>query len=382
MKYSFLEKIFSIKNDRWHKVLHIFGIKIALPVKSKENLKNFYKPIDNANYEIIHILHATSFAVELVKFLNTFVDHKKHLFIFKSAPSLYKMEYSADNIVEGNLNSLKINLNVTKKIIVHSLLFPSDIKYFYNNPQLLKITYWSIWGGDLYCTNNHMSNFVKTNVKAIITVFDKIEYYKQYGEKPCFNIIYPSLTLNDLPYKPKKQDNLPINILINHCADKSSLTLLNKLEKYKNENIRVYAALSYTTHTQNAKLKKQIIKLGKTIFGNKFIPVTNWMDATTYNNFLSNIDIFLLGMKRQQGIGNLRICAVQGAKLFMDSNNQTYEELENINIKLFDTNSIDDLSFEEFKRYSEEEKLNNRNVFLERNKRETVISRWQKIFED
>lgn len=382
MKFTLLEKIFSIKNDRWHKVIHILGIKFAISRKNKEDFMRFYRPIDNAEFEFVHILHASSFAVELVKFLNTFVDHRKHLFIFKSGPTLYTSSLKADNVIEGNLLSLKINLNITKKIIVHSLLFENDIEYFYNNPQLLKITYWSIWGGDLYCNNNHKSNFVKANVKAILTVFDKIEYNKQYGEKSCFNIIYPSSTLNDLPCKLNNEKNSPINILINHCADESTLVLLKKLEKYKNENIRIYTALSYTTHMQSLKLKKEIINLGKTIFKDNFVPILDWMDTNEYNKFLSKFDIFILGMKRQQGIGNLRICAVQGAKLFMNSKNQTYKELENINLNIYDLNKIDDMNFEEFKRYTDEERLNNRNIFIERNKYETVMNSWKKVFED
>ena len=375
------KKIFSITNERYHKVIYIFGLKIAITVRDKKPYLRFSQNIGYINYEIVHILHATGFAVKLVEFLNSFVDRKKHLFIFKSGPTLYFATTKAENIIEGNLNTLKIDLRKTKKIIVHSLLFPADINYFYNNPQLLKITYWSIFGGDLYnCSNNYKANYVKSNVKAIITVFDEQEYNKQFGEKLCFKIIYPDNCLSNIEMKKKKIKGECINILANHCADPSTIDILNNLYKFKDENIKITTIVSYGTVNKKNR-KKDIIKLGYKLFKDKFNPITKWLSIEDYSKLMEQQDIIILGMQRQQGIGNLRLCTVSGAKAFLNAKNPIYSSLKEIGLSIYNANIIPDMSFDSFINYDDNRRLINRNIFIERAKPEYIQGLWNKVFD-
>ena len=383
MAVKLKDKIFSIKKERYHKVVRLLGFKAAFQIKGeKERYLRFLKEIGPVDYEIVHLLPATSFAVELVNFLNSFVDHSKHLFIFKSGPTLYWAAAEADNVIEGNLFTLKIDLRKTKKIIAHSLLLKSDIRYFYNNPQLLDRTYWVVYGGDLYdFKNTHESNFVKYNLKGVLTTFDKPEYNKQYGEKLCMEIIFPDKSLKNIELKPRKTKGETINILVNHCSDKSSFDILSNLEKYKNENIKIYSGLAYTSVYQSLHMKKDIIKYGKKLFGDKFVPVTQWMDKDEYMEFLKRFDVLILGMDRQQGIGNLRGSLLSGAKAFLNVNNPIYESLENIGLTIFDCNSIKDLTFEEFINLKERDRTKNREIFVKRSDENYIKDLWSKVFD-
>lgn len=377
---NIFEKIFSIKNERYHKVICILGVKFAFTVRDKEPYLRFIKNIGCVEHEIVHILTATKTSIDLVNFLNKHMDKNKHLFIFKDGPTLYTIRAEGENVIEGNLSTLKIDLTKTKKIIMHSLFRSQDTDFLYYNPQLLPITYWNIYGGDLYKeVESYKSKYVKTHIKAILTAHDEKEYNKRFGKKQCFEVIFPDDVFNKLELNKPRADKC-INIMVNHCADLSTFEILKDLEKFKNENIKITTVLSYITMGQKGQLNKKIKSLGKDLFGEKFVPVEKWLASEEYVKFLSQQDIFILGMHRQQGLGNLRYCAALGSKLFMNRNIDTYKSLSKIGIKLYDTNSIRTMDFAEFINYSMEEMQNNRKIFKERVSDKNILKLWEKVF--
>ncbi|WP_083234102.1 TDP-N-acetylfucosamine:lipid II N-acetylfucosaminyltransferase [Candidatus Marithrix sp. Canyon 246] len=49
---------------------------------------------------------------------------------------------------------------------------------------------------------------------------------------------------------------------------------------------------------------KEVISTGTKIFGDKFIPMTEFMDFDKYLNFLGSINITIFNHNRQQAMGN------------------------------------------------------------------------------
>ena len=101
----------------------------------------------------------------------------------------------------------------------------------------------------------------------------------------------------------------------------------------------------------------------------------------TTDEFLKRFDVLILGMDRQQGIGNLRGSLLSGAKAFLNVNNPIYESLENIGLTIFDCNSIKDLTFEEFINLEESDRTKNREIFVKRSDENYIKDLWSKVFD-
>lgn len=369
-----------VRTNKKIKKYYIFSIPLFKRTKKIVNYSNF---LGNIEYKTIYILHKTSLSVEFVKMIMRYYSPKESAFVFISGASEnFAGPLWGKNIFYGNIETLIINPNKTHKIILYGMYSQALVNYLYRHKNLLPITYWAILGGDLYLApNDEKNNYVRKNVKAIITSFDPQEYEKRYGKKKSFNIIYKNPIARYVLNKKQLRKKNSYKILVNNCCDPSTLEVFHLLEKFKHQNIIVSTILSYKTiDAPNAYTS--IMKEGKQIFQDKFEPIKQWMNSRQYADFLSTVDIYISGQNWQRGLGNMSALMIMGKKIFMKSNVSTYSQFQNMGVKVFNTDSIENMSFEEFINYDKTYIQQNRTIMSQRASEKYQIQLWKAVIDD
>lgn len=126
---------------------------------------------------------------------------------------------------------------------------------------------------------------------------------------------------------------------------------------------------------------KWVIEKGRSFFGERFIPLLDFLDPKVYGTILNQIDVAMMFHNRQQGFGNTRLLLSLGKKVYMKKTNIFYK-LKKLGILVF---PVDDLK---------DDIENSRDFFilppaLEKNKdltievfgRERVIKMMKKLFD-
>jgi hypothetical protein len=303
--------------------------------------------------------------------------------------STFKMPYlfSSYFSIGKHLRLLKLMFG-SQKIIVHSLASPWLLLYLYLFPSLNQKVYWAIWGKDLYYYRLLKKKYFYHDIyeffrkKVFKNVGNTIVYIKGdyelaqkwYGVKgrnhDCF--MYPSNLYKTYPVKAKKHTG--INIQVGNSAETSNehLETFDKLLKYKESDITIYAPLSYGNQSYAAK----VIQKGKEMFGEKFIPLTEFMPFEKYLEYLGSIDIVIFAHKRQQALGNSIILLGLGKKVYMRNDITTWEFFHDISVKVYNIEKFNlNLLDESIKKSNKE---NIKAYFSE----ERLVSQLKRLFED
>lgn len=262
-------------------------------------------------------------------------------------------------------------LKSCKKIIVVGLFDSGLIFYLNLHFQLLKKVVVVFHGGEFYSIRGKLSlkaklfQFARKRVVSgacacYTFTHDDYEFAKEYYNLPkkhgCVELPWHYEVTPDyaLPSKP----NSPFVILVGHNAriEDHHEEVLNKLAQYKNENIRIIAPLSYGSK----EIRDQVIKKGTSIFGERFVPLTEWIEPSRYQKMLQTVSVFVLGTDRQAGTFNVNLMLRLGAKVFLRKDNSLWSYYSRYcNCKIFDISTIDTLSFKEFVTFSKDDRVDN-----------------------
>ncbi len=144
------------------------------------------------------------------------------------------------------------------------------------------------------------------------------------------------------------------NLLIGNSASYTNnhIELFELLKTLDTEERKIIVPLSYG----NKKYQKEIIKVGKKLFGHNFIPLVKFMPLKEYNKTIQSCGIIIMNHYRQQGVGNIVQSLWQGRKLYLSEHNLLYNYFNRIGCKIFsiekelnkaNTHAFDPLSKEE-----------------------------------
>ncbi len=235
-------------------------------------------------------------------------------------------------------------------------------------------------GGDLYSAPpGKKDDYVRKHFAGILTGFDKEIFEKKYNTiLPCYEVTYPHDIKEEMISENLRQNGV-IHVQINNSADVTTLEMLDILSKFKDENIKISTILSYITVGQK-DYRLAIIKKGYEIFGEKFNPLIEFMPKEEYVNHLASVDIYISNQNRQQGNGNSTFIYSLGGKIFLKNSNSVYKKYNSIGIKIFDTNEIKDMDFNDFCYFDEKEKQKSISILKKRMEDETKIKQWSDFF--
>ncbi|PKG75872.1 hypothetical protein CXF86_04735 [Shewanella sp. GutCb] len=246
---------------------------------------------------------------------------------------------------------LLIKMYKAEKIILHGLSDFSLVILLAFNPWLLKKCHWCIWGADLYFHKTSQKS-VRKSIQEIFRgfVIKRIGFLvsylegdvdlarKWYGAKGIYKecLLYLSNVYTSLPQAAEK--NVTINIQIGNSAEVSNnhIEVLEALRKYKDENIKIFVPLSYGDN----KHASEVISKGRDWFGEKFVPLNDFMSFDKYLEFLGSIEIAIFNHRRQQAMGNTITLLGLGKTVYIREDTSQWELFKSQNIVVKSLNSF------------------------------------------
>lgn len=134
------------------------------------------------------------------------------------------------------------------------------------------------------------------------------------------------------------------------------------LKRFKHENILIYAPLSY----QNGEYARYISEVGKKIFGEKFIPIFDFLPKDQYLNLIDKMDVCVMNHRRTQAGGNIMAFLSKGKKVFINPNSTLYLFLKSMRIEVYSINSLNSLNIDEL-RTGQSSEIVKKNIEILRN---------------
>lgn len=345
------------------------------------------------------------FTLEFLKFLGKNFNTEKHkVIVYNIGENFTKQEFKYVKYIERIVDDEKVLLNEAKKadkIIVHSFYSMQIIKFFSKYIKLANKAVFIVWGAEAYNNRYYLLENKGLNLKIRITEilkrriirrvpefmtfaapdYDLLKLY--YGVKgKQFDCLYPSnidRNFLDKLLQNKKEIKSEFFILLGNSATKTNQhkEMIEILSNYKDKNIKVICPLSYG----DIEYRDEIVRYGKKVFNEKFIPILEYMTPKEYSSLLSKIDVAVFNHNRQQGTGNIEILSYMGAKLFIRSDTTTWGHyVVRDKCRFFDTLMIKDSDFDEFVKISEDDRKVNRNYFKNIWDERYVKSLWDKVF--
>lgn len=295
------------------------------------------------------------------------------------------------------------NILISKKVFIHGLFTPYLVTILFLQPWVLKKCSWVIWGGDLYSHTEEkltikskiiefMLSSVIRNMGSIVTSI-KGDYelakiwYNAKGQR--INTCYPYYPSGlrtekiDKILSKVEQGNIKhsnsINVLIGNSAFDTNkhFEIISLLEKFRNENIVIYALLSYGDKIYAEKVRER----GKSIFGDKFICVTEYMPYEEFVLFFNKMSIIIFNHERQQGKGNLFLALYLRKKVYMNNKSTLWDYfIEDLKLVVDKTIKIKDESFPEFSTVDNLIVDENRHIIHNVLQEDRIIKQWSELF--
>lgn len=367
----------------------------------------------------IHIIENEKFTPLFLEMLNNYFPKNSNMVYIHHANNydFVKNKYPFVKIIDSfNEVDLSLAAQPLDKIFIHAFYDRDLLKFLFENRHCIdfnKVVFIA-WGADIY-------NSIFRLKKKVIGVRDifsrlKVRFYEKikkilmrkvrlymtfacddiniingfYGANGFqFDCLYPStVNLEDLnKIKKTRKDTIKdtikgthrsIMILLGNSASDTNqhIQMLDILAKYKNENLSIICPLSYGDKEYAVKIKNYGLKL----FGDKFIPLMEYMSPVEYANILGKVDIAVFNHNRQQATGNIEILAYLGKKIFIRSDISSWNHyVVRDKCAFFDTKNIEGMSFEDFIDNPSEAIATNEKYFLQIWDINHVVSLWKKV---
>lgn len=313
--------------------------------------------------KILHISSCDKFIPPFIQFVRENFYFEKHQFLLHNgmaekelikAPNIYFSKRSIFGRLKHYSQAI-IKMHQSDKVILHGLFDVKLVFILFFTPWLLKKCYWIMFGGDLYVYQLGERSwkwrlrefFRRSVIKRMGHLVTYIEgdvelARKWYGAKGRYHecIMYLSNVYKELDIPAKVSPK--INIQVGNSANPTNnhIEALKKLLPYKDDDICIYVPLSYGGQEHAEK----IIVQGKKWFGDKFIPLTDFMPFDEYLTFLGEIDIAIFNHERQQAMGNTIALLGLGKTVYIQSSTSQWQFFKQKEIVIGDINHLESLS--------------------------------------
>ena len=318
----------------------------------------------NSEAMIYHIFNYGVYAKQFYSFTysNKVLCDIPQCFVFLNCENLEAKKMNNTLFLSSfkNIFSFFYGLKRCDKIIFHS----------YNHPYLyficllflrkMSCASWLVWGADLYFYRIKGTSlkyiiyeslrrkiiprfaYILTDVKGDYILAKNIYHVK--GD--FINTGYCFYGLSSYPIKIEEKPIGEISFLLGNSADPSNrhIEMLDSLAPFVENNIKIYMPLSYGG---NATYVENVMQKGKALYGDKFIPLVDFLPYDEYMNLLYKIDVMFAIQERQQAQGNIWVVLSNGGKVYMNSNVTTFSTLMNDGINVFDYSTVKSEKFEE-----------------------------------
>lgn len=291
------------------------------------------------------ILHISAYSSKhimfpFIEFVNEHFDKKDHFHILCTADKIdlaFKNGTTKDIFKEQEY-FIEL-MEKAEKIILHGIWYEAIPKIYQNYTGFLKKTIWAIWGGEYHNPDDVsiQKKWLFKNIRYIVSgnKFSFEQLHKDYSIDGqminCF--MYPS-NLFKAHLSTYKKENAFLNIQLGNSSSRNNrhIEAFEYLKKYKDYNIKIYSPLSYG----DSSYADEVIKKGKKLFGDKFIPLKEPLEFDKYIEFLSTIDIAVFNHKKQESFGNIITHLGFGKKIYFDENSEMSDVFKEYDLLTFD----------------------------------------------
>ncbi|WP_169817536.1 TDP-N-acetylfucosamine:lipid II N-acetylfucosaminyltransferase [Algoriphagus vanfongensis] len=169
------------------------------------------------------------------------------------------------------------------------------------------------------------------------------------------------------------------NFLVGNSASitNNHIDCFAMLSKQKVESNRVLVPLSYGFPK---KFKKTILAEGLQGFGDRFLPIEEFIPFADYLDLLKSCGYALFGSIRQQALGNIYMCLALGIKVYLHPRNPVLDDLKKKGFHVFDFHQ-----FKQEKAFREPMPLSlqqeNRELMRQMSLEENYLSKTKKLVE-
>ncbi|MBR1368229.1 hypothetical protein RJ53_01450 [Methanocalculus chunghsingensis] len=349
--------------------------------------------------------------VSQVESLEELREHYQHQFIFMDkSPDIHESSCCQYIYLEDSrtiVEKFLIMMNVAKQadlILVHGLFHPYYILLLACCRSLCSKASWVVWGGDIYgWSGNDLPIFynllkkirsllvqrIINNLNAIVTLSpgDYETILSTYvANAKHLNTFYPNPVLlryfDQATQSRGQTNNATRNILLNNSATylNEHIEVIDILKRKEEVPFNLICPLSYGDKESLVKLP-QFIKYCKEHLGEKFHPITSFMDPSDYACLLRTINVGIVNYRRQQAIGTITPLLYVGAKVYLRKDTSIYKWLSDLGLIIFNVDELPDISGNEIFEFSEVFRNKNKNIITDHFSNSNYIKMWKVVFD-
>ncbi len=361
--------------------------------------------------KIVHLMKNEKFTKGVVRFYNQFFNTGEHEILYyrktedseliDSTCSIEQNEFLPEkhyNLVRY-LKSLKCDY-----IVLHSLFLTAaeKVKLLLDRQLFSKIV-WIEWGADLYSwkypfgikniIKNQVNFLFRNKVNRIICIFPPdIDYFhKKFprSKGSVFYAPYKSYPVDEefqsykeeskLDLAIKKGDTIYIQIGQNSLETLNHVEVLHDLERFRDENIRLFLPLNYGGTKEYAD---SIEQYANALFPGKVIVLRDFMPKEEYFKLTQKISIAIFDTERQCGLGNINRLNFRNVKVYLSEKGPMYKYFREKGVPVEKYENIKTMSFEDFiqpLQTTEKEKFNS--YINELSSIDVAVNQWREIYE-
>lgn len=264
--------------------------------------------------------------------------------------SLFFLDYFPDR--RGRFHRLRAAARIAElapafdKILFHWLDDKALLSLAYG--EVARKSAWSLWGGDLYGFRTKKNRQAKDTLSEILKIC-LVRRLKQvcslvredaelaaewYGANATWRqVFYPSEAYKTVPTgSRRKKEGGHLVIQVGNSANPTNRHLevfeaLSKVDFIE----KIICPLSYGDFSYARK----ITDAGTRLFGEKFLPLTDFIAPPEYAKMLSSVDAAVMNHDRQQAIGNIALNLLHGNRVFLRKSVTTYGFFESLGADVF-----------------------------------------------
>nr|WP_106783734.1 TDP-N-acetylfucosamine:lipid II N-acetylfucosaminyltransferase [Lysinibacillus timonensis] len=355
----------------------------------------------NYLFENVHLMIDSPYSENFIRFVNKHYNNSHHKFILVTNDGKCKFIKKNDKNLQlfsfKDKNTIIEILKNSNKIFVHFLL-----DYFcelISLPEIEGDIYWSIWGSDLYSTIDYQLYGTNTNefllsnsiphisesvsfsvirrraIRKLNVILTNLPYEFDLVNKNFLTVarherfIYPTLISNlykNDQYKEKscKKNKDHYTFLIGNSGDPSNnhFEVFNLLKKFSHHSkFKLIVPLSYG----EPKYIEKLIEKGKEMFGDNFIPLTDFLPEQSYIEVLNEVDVAIMNHYRQQALGNIIVLLSLGKKIYLNDKSPVFQMLNERDFNIFEINKLENIQFNDLVKYNFDYKHNREKIIKE-----------------
>lgn len=165
-------------------------------------------------------------------------------------------------------------------------------------------------------------------------MIEAVPYFR--AKKIIHNYIHPQeFKLDDIKKVPLINGH---NILLGNSASLfgNHIDIMKQIVPFIDNDVNIICPLSYAG---TPRYVQEVIKQGKQLFGNNFVPLTTYLTLEEYTKTIRSCNRFVMGMIQQAATCNCLTSMWDGIKIYAPKRSMNYIQYNNMGIKIY---SIED----------------------------------------